>query len=145
LLAVLERDLGIDVRTIPGAGAAGGAAAGLVAFGGAHLRPGVEVVMDAAGLRERIAASDFVVTGEGRVDASSLRGKVPAGIVATARGARRPVTVLCGVAEVALEGADVRSLVERFGRARALGDARGALADLAEEAAARAGETAVAR
>src|SRR3970282_1872011 len=52
--AVVHRDLGIDVRHVPGAGAAGGLGAGLVAFLGAHLRPGVEVVMEGVGFRERL-------------------------------------------------------------------------------------------
>src|SRR6266567_3629500 len=66
--AVVHRDLAVDVRSIPGAGAAGGLGAGLVAFLGAHLRPGVDVVMDAVGLRGRLERADAAVTGEGAFD-----------------------------------------------------------------------------
>jgi glycerate kinase len=120
---------------LPGGGAAGGAGAGLIAFLGAHVRSGVEVVMQALGLRERIAAADLVITGEGRFDASSLRGKVPAGVIAEAARSGTPVAILCGRADVRPEGARVASLVERFGPRRALEDARGALEDLAAETA----------
>jgi glycerate kinase len=137
--AVLHRDLGIDVRDVPGAGAAGGLGAGLVAFLGAHVRRGVEVVMEAVGLRERIAAADLVVTGEGSLDAQSLRGKVVAGVLDAAREAGVPALVLCGRASVEVPGVRVTSLVDRFGAERAMGDAWAALADLAAEAAAEVG------
>lgn len=137
LAAVVHRDLGIDVRSVPGAGAAGGLGAGLLAFLGARLRPGIEIVMDAVRLRERLAAADLVVTGEGAFDASSLGGKVPAGVLEVARAAGVPALVLCGRADVAPEGVEVRSLLERFGAERALGDARLALEDLAAETAER--------
>ena len=139
LAAVVNRDLGIDVRGLSGAGAAGGLGAGLVAFVGARLRPGVDVVMDAVRFAERLAHADGAITGEGKLDAQSLRGKVPAGVIRAAREAGKPVMVLCGRAEVAPEGAEVASLVERFGEERALTDARRALEDLAAEVAGRAG------
>lgn len=135
---IVHRDLGIDVRAMPGSGAAGGAGAGLIAFCGAHVRPGVDVVMDALGLRERIAAADLVLTGEGAFDESSLRGKVPAGVLAEARRSGTAAGILCGRARIEVPGAWVASLVERFGERRAMADARGALEDLAAEAARRA-------
>ncbi|HEX6330945.1 MAG TPA: glycerate kinase [Actinomycetota bacterium] len=133
--AVLHRDLGIDVRNLPGAGAAGGSGAGLIAFLGAHLRPGVEVVMEALGLADRIVGADLVLTGEGRLDQSSLSGKVPAGVMAEARRSGTPVAILCGAADVHPDGVWVGSLVDAVGRERALGDARSALEDLAARAA----------
>jgi glycerate kinase len=136
---VIARDLGIDVRGFPGAGAAGGMGAGLVAFLGARIRPGVEVVMGAVGFAQRLAVADVVLTGEGRFDASSLRGKVVGGVLAAARDAEVAAAVLCGDAEVRPEGVEVVSLVERFGRERALGQTRLALVELAAEVAARAG------
>jgi glycerate kinase len=137
LAAVIHRDLGIDVRALPGAGAAGGLGAGLVAFLGARLRRGVEVVMDAVGLPARLERSDLVITGEGALDASSLRGKVPSGVLETARAAGVPVLVLCGRTDVRPEGVPVHTLVERFGVERAMSDARRALEDLAAEVAER--------
>jgi glycerate kinase len=137
--SVLHRDLGIDVRELPGAGAAGGLGAGLVAFLGARIRPGVDVVMEALGLEARAERAHLVLTGEGSLDAQSLRGKVVAGVLRTARAVGRPAVVLCGRARVRPQGVEVRSLVERFGEERAMGDARRALEDLAAETAADVG------
>lgn len=133
--AVVHRDLGVDVRDVPGGGAAGGAGAGLSAFLGARIRPGVEVVMDVLRLQERIASADLVLTGEGRLDATSLRGKVVSGILAHARRHRVPAAILCGRADVAIEGVQVATLVERVGEERAVSEARPALEDLAEAVA----------
>jgi len=138
LAAVIHRDLGADVRGLPGAGAAGGLGAGLVAFLGARIRPGVEVVMEAVGFRERLALADVALTGEGRLDSSSLAGKVVGGVLEAAREVRTPAAVLCGDAEVRPDGVAVFSLVERFGAARALGETRLALEELAAEVATRA-------
>jgi glycerate 2-kinase len=135
LAAVIHRDLGIDVRLVPGAGAAGGMGAGLVAFLGGRLRPGIDVVMEAARLQERLDRADLVITGEGTFDGSSLRGKVPSGVLEAAGAARVPALVLCGRAEARPEGVQIFSLVDRFGAERALSDARRALEDLATEVA----------
>jgi glycerate kinase len=133
--AVVHRDLGIDVRAVPGGGAAGGAGAGLVAFLGARLRPGVAVVMDALDVRRRVASADVLVTGEGRLDASSLRGKVISGLFAESQRAAVPMAVLCGRSEIRMNDVSVASLVDRFDEERAMRDARGALEDLAAEVA----------
>jgi glycerate kinase len=142
LAAVVARDLGVDLRDEPGAGAAGGMGFGLMAFLGAHVRPGVEVVADALGLHVRMASADLTITGEGKLDAGSLRGKVPAGVLALGRELSTPVAIVCGDAEpgLPLEGVTVVSLVERFGRDEALGDARRSLERLAQELASRADE-----
>lgn len=132
--AVIHRDLGVDVRQVRGAGAAGGLGAGMVAFLGARLRPGVEVVMEAVGLRERMEGADLVVTGEGRFDAQSLRGKVPDGVLAAAAEAGVPALVLCGDRDPSVAGASVVSLVERFGRAEAMSRPALLLAELAAQA-----------
>ncbi len=136
LAAVVHRDLGADLAKEPGAGAAGGLGFGLVAFCGAHLRPGVEVVMQAQRFTERLVASDLVVTGEGSFDEQSLRGKVPAGVLREAELAGVPVAVVCGRAEVAPPGVVVRSLAGRVGEEAALADARRSLELVAEELAA---------
>jgi glycerate 2-kinase len=135
LAAVVHRDLGLDVRATPGAGAAGGLGAGLVAFLGAKIRPGVDVVMDAVHLRDRLAGEDVVVTGEGAFDEQSLHGKVPAGILRAAEEFDVPVVVLAGRADVKPDGVAIFSLVERFGEAAAIGRARELLAELSAEAA----------
>lgn len=143
--AVVRRDLGVDVRGLPGAGAAGGLGAGLVAFLGARLRPGVELVMEAARLWERMERADLVVTGEGSFDQQSLRGKVPAGVLRAAAERGVPALVLCGRAEVELPGVPVFALVDRFGAREALERADPLLADLAAEVAGavRRGEVAL--
>jgi glycerate kinase len=135
LAAVVQRDLGIDLRDEPGAGAAGGLGFGLTAFCGARLRPGVDVVMEAVGFEERLPRVELVITGEGSLDEQSLRGKVVAGVLREAKRADRPTVILAGRATVAPDGATVRSLVERFGEDRAMNDSRRALEDLAEEVA----------
>ena len=90
LTKLVKEQLGKDID-IPGGGAAGGLAAGAVAFMNARLMPGVERVMDAIGLDKELAGADWVITGEGRFDEQSLRGKVVSGIVK--RAARHGVKV----------------------------------------------------
>lgn len=140
LAAVVARDLGVDLADEPGAGAAGGLGFGLMAFLGAHLRPGVEVVMDAVGLRERIAEADLVITGEGTFDAQSLSGKTVAGVLRAASDAAVPAAIVCGRAEIGHDGVRLRSLVDRFGSGPALQDTRRCLETLAEEMARDVGE-----
>ena len=135
LAAVVHRDLGIDPKDEPGAGAAGGLGYGLLAFCGARLRPGVEVVMETVGFEQRLFSADLVITGEGSLDDQSLRGKVPAGVLRAASIASVPVAILCGVASVRPDGAVVRSLVDRVGPDAAVQDARRALELVAEELA----------
>jgi glycerate kinase len=133
--AVIHRDLGLDVRDIPGAGAAGGLGAGLIAFLGAKLRPGVEVVMEAVRLQERLEHADVAVTGEGSFDEQSLRGKAPEGVLRTARDLGIPAVVLAGRASVEVEGVHVFSLVERFGEEAGMSRAPELLRELAAEVA----------
>jgi glycerate kinase len=132
---VIRRDLGIDIADRPGAGAAGGLGAGLMAFLRADLRPGVDVVMDAVRFRDRAARADLVITGEGKFDDQSLRGKTPAGVMAVAGQLGIPVVIVCGQAAVAPGGVEVASLADRFGLERAMSDAGTALQDLAQELA----------
>jgi len=82
-----------------GAGAGGGLGYGLLVLG-ARREPGAALVASAVGLRDRIAAASLVVTGEGRMDAASLRGKVVRGVAWTAQQVGRPVVVLAGRVEV---------------------------------------------
>jgi glycerate kinase len=94
---VVRRDLGVDVETAPGAGAAGGLGAGLMAFAGATLEPGLPLVADLCRLADALQEADLVFTGEGRLDAQSAYGKTPAGVARMAREAGAgPVVALCG-------------------------------------------------
>lgn len=94
--SVVKRDLGIEIIDMPGAGAAGGLGAGLIAFTGAKVRPGFDVVAEIVGLRERIRGADMVVTGEGRLDAQTRFGKTVAGVTAIAHELDVPVIVVPG-------------------------------------------------
>ena len=96
LADVVTADLGCDFRAEPGAGAAGGLGFGLMSFCGAKMRSGFAVVAEAIGLAGRIAASDLVITGEGRLDDQTLDGKGPAGVAALARRSGRPVLAFGG-------------------------------------------------
>ncbi|KAK0360880.1 hypothetical protein LTR94_025613 [Friedmanniomyces endolithicus] len=96
LARVLERDLGVSVADHPGAGAAGGLGAAFYGLLGGRLRPGVEIVTEAVGLAELVADADLVVTGEGRMDAQSIRGKTPMGVAKIAVAAGRPVIGIGG-------------------------------------------------
>jgi len=112
LAGLIKRDLGQEVRDLPGAGAAGGLGAGLVAFFGATLQPGIDLVMAAVHLAERIAGADLVITGEGRIDRQSMMGKVIAGVGRTARAAGVRTIALVGAVG---EGADeTLAVIERY-------------------------------
>ena len=74
LADAVARDLGSNLRHEPGAGAAGGLGFGLLSFCGAELRPGFDVVADAISLRNKIRGADFVITGEGQLDAQTAEG-----------------------------------------------------------------------
>lgn len=96
LAAVLKRDAGVSILRLPGAGAAGGLGGGLVGFLGARLRSGVEMVMEAVGLEKQLRGCDLVVTGEGRMDGQTARGKTPAGVARMAKRLGIPVIAICG-------------------------------------------------
>jgi glycerate kinase len=134
--AVVYRDLGVDIRDVPGAGAAGGLGAGLMAFLGARLRPGVDVVMEAVRLPERMQRADLAVTGEGTFDRQSLHGKAPAGVLRVAEEHRVPAIVLCGQCEVEPPNARAFALADRFGVEGAMERTGPLLEELAAEVAA---------
>jgi glycerate kinase len=123
-----------------GAGAAGGLGFALLLLGGTR-EPGIGLVADAVGLRERARQADLVVTGEGAFDFSSRSGKVPYGVAEIAADAVRPCVALAGQVLVgaremrALGIESAYSLVELVGEERAFADPAGALADLAERVA----------
>ncbi len=93
---LIERDLGRDVRDTPGAGAAGGLGAGLVAFAGGTLEPGVTLVIRTVGLADRPRGADLCLTGEGSIDASSAFGKTAVGVARLARSLGCPTFALGG-------------------------------------------------
>ncbi len=93
---VIEQTLNIDVTRAPGAGAAGGMGAALLAFLGAELKSGVEIVTGALNLEEHIHNCTLVVTGEGRMDSQSVQGKVPVGVANVAAKYHKPVIGIAG-------------------------------------------------
>lgn len=98
LADVIRRDLAVDVESMPGAGAAGGLGAGLVAFAGAKLEPGLSMIAEAVGLARRLKGADLVITGEGRLDRSSSFGKTAVGVSKIAAKAGVPVICVPGQA-----------------------------------------------
>jgi len=96
---VIKNELGMDVADIPGAGAAGGMGAGLAAFLGARLLPGVEIVAETVGLREKMGRADVIVTGEGRIDGQTLSGKTLFGVARIAKVMGIPVIAFAGSVE----------------------------------------------
>ena len=96
LADVVRRDLGLDVENLPGAGAAGGLAAGAVAFMGARLTPGIEKVVARSRLYEELDSADWVITGEGSFDKQSLSGKVVSGIINAADRSHTRIGIIAG-------------------------------------------------
>lgn len=96
LARVIQKDLGIAIADMPGAGAAGGLGGGLHAFLGAELKPGIDLVIDLVGLEDCIAGSDLVLTAEGRIDRQTRFNKAPAGVARTAKAAGVPCIAICG-------------------------------------------------
>lgn len=93
---VIEEFVGRNVRDVPGAGAAGGLGAGLIAFLDARLRWGAELVLDATKFLSRIAGADLVITGEGRADAQSVYGKLTQAVTHAARDAGVRIAMVVG-------------------------------------------------
>jgi glycerate kinase len=141
LAQIYEEDYGVDVRPLVGGGAAGGLGGGLAAVGAA-LVPGFDVVAETVELADRLEVADLVVTGEGFLDEQSFQGKAVGGVVGLAAEAGVPVLVVVGdmaggAVSDALSAAghpvDVRSLVDRFGSERALGDTLACITELVAE------------
>lgn len=100
LAEVAGRDLGSSgLEARPGSGAAGGTGFGLLAFCGARLAPGADLVANACGLDGELARADLVLTGEGRFDLGSLQGKVPGAVARRARRAGVACVVIAGSSE----------------------------------------------
>jgi len=113
--AALGAATGRSVTDIPGAGAAGGTTAGLLALADPVARPGVEVVAEMIGLAEMLIGADLVITGEGRADEQTLAGKAAMGVATLARHAGAAVVLLCGAlgpGEAALEASRLFDVVQ---------------------------------
>ena len=93
---IIARDLGLEIEHLPGAGAAGGLAAGLTVFLEGRLTSGVDLAIDTVGLEKELVIADLVLTGEGKLDAQSANGKLPVGVAHRAKKFAVPVVVLAG-------------------------------------------------
>ena len=96
LADILKSDMNVEMADIPGSGAAGGLGGGLMAFCGADLKPGIEMVLDILKFDDRLKGVDLVITGEGRIDGQSVKGKVPAGVAKRARKLNKPLVAIAG-------------------------------------------------
>jgi len=96
IIEIIENTLGRNYRDVPGAGAAGGLGAGLMAFTRARLERGIDIVMRYSRFSQRIKDADLVITGEGRIDGSTVYGKTISGIAAAAQEQSIPVIALAG-------------------------------------------------
>ena len=138
LADLIQRDLGLDVRGVPGAGAAGGLGAGLMAFLGGRLRPGIEIVIDAVGLERALQGADLVLVGEGRIDEQTAYGKVPVGVSRLAARLGIPAVAVCGSLGPGFEAVHAEGIVACFSildGPRTLDEAFGRAPDLLARAA----------
>ncbi|MGC3790813.1 glycerate kinase [Priestia aryabhattai] len=94
--AIVGKEMGIHIQSIPGAGAAGGLGGGLLAFLSVELKPGVDIVIKATQLESYIKNADLVITGEGRIDGQTIYGKTPIGVAKTAKKHSVPVIAIAG-------------------------------------------------
>ena len=140
--SVLTRTLGQSFNDIPGAGAAGGLGAGLMAFLNAELKLGIDIMIDAVNLEERVKGASIVFTGEGQLDFQTAFGKTPVGVAKVAKAYDIPVIAIAGgIAEgaEAVYDAGIDAMLgivqEPMSLENAVGDASRLIADTAEQAA----------
>lgn len=101
--AVIKEQLGMDLLEMPGAGAAGGLGAGLVAFAGAKIKSGIDAILEVSRFEEKLNWADIVITGEGRIDRQSAFGKAISGISRMAKEKDIPVIAVSGSIEYGAE------------------------------------------
>jgi len=94
---IIKRDLNKDVKDIPGAGAAGGLGASLMAFLDAELRPGIEIIIEIVKLEQAIKDANLVITGEGKIDSQTIYGKAPIGVAKIAKKYNIPVIAVAAI------------------------------------------------
>lgn len=137
----IKQQTGIDLQQIPGSGAGGGVAGGLHAFLNTKLKSGIQIIFDLIQFSSAVAWADVVITGEGKLDAQTLQGKVVAGVALEANKQRKPVLIVCGKNELNADQAQVlgvsriESLIEFVGIEKAMAKTREALEGLATQLA----------
>lgn len=131
---------GVDVLSVPGGGAAGALAAGLMAYTGARIQSGIDLLIDYANFDKLLSSAKIVITGEGKLDSQSLSGKGPVGVAKRARAHGVPVIALAGTVEADAEqlyGAGISAAWPIIDRIMSLDDALESGAELLERAAYR--------
>lgn len=93
---IIKQDLNVDIVNMPGAGAAGGLGAGVVAFLNGNLSSGIDLVIESVGLEAQLKTSDLVFTGEGKLDEQTVYGKVPVGVARLAKKHQIPLIAIAG-------------------------------------------------
>lgn len=127
--SLLQQQLDIDISHVAGAGAAGGLGAGLLAFCGARITSGVQLVMQQAGLAQHIATADYVFTGEGGIDFQTGFGKTPLGVAQLAKQLNKPVFACAGYIGEGIDSLYAQGFTAIFGILDKAGDLPQALAD----------------
>ena len=139
---ILQRDLGKCVGNIAGAGAAGGLGAGLLAFLDGTLKSGVEIVMEATNLEQKIEGANLVITGEGQINFQTAFGKTPVGVASLAKTHNIPVIAVAGSISTGADGvygAGIDAMVDIVPEPMSLDTAIKNAATLIADAAERAG------
>lgn len=106
--AVVKDQTGKDVAAIPGSGAAGGIAAGLMAFFDVQMRKGIEMIIEAGGIEEQLSEADLIITGEGKIDNQSGKGKVVGYIAGLAKKYNISCIAFCGTTD--LNDSEIKTL-----------------------------------
>ncbi|KAA9030638.1 glycerate kinase [Niallia endozanthoxylica] len=96
LAEITLKELNVDIQSIAGAGAAGGLGAAFSGFLGAHLESGINLILDMVQMEKHLEGADFVITGEGKIDGQTSRGKAPLGAAKLAQNHQIPVIALAG-------------------------------------------------
>ena len=105
---MIKKETGKDLSAIPGTGAAGGIAAGLLPFFDVEMKKGIEMIIDASRIKASLMGAGLLITGEGKIDKQSGEGKVVGYMAALAGEYNIPCIAICGILE--LEEADIKTL-----------------------------------
>ena len=139
---LIHEQTGRDVRQLPGGGAAGAFAAGLMAFLETRLQPGIELVLAHSGFAQALAGADLVITGEGQMDEQTIHGKGPIGVARLALERNVPTVALVGglaVHDAQLHAAGMQAVLSLTPRPMSLAEALADAPQLLERAALRLG------
>ncbi|UJH68598.1 glycerate kinase [Allomuricauda sp. SCSIO 65647] len=124
---ILKKQFGIDVQKIPGSGAAGGMGAGAFVFLNGRLTQGIDLIKEIANFDTAIEGADWIITGEGKLDAQTLSGKTINGVLKSAKRREIPVAAFCGVIEIPKEKAKSIGITYLVGVSEGIPDIKQAL------------------